>query len=75
MLKSSLVNNLKMEVYMFYVARDKNGELYMYSEIPTRGKSKWNANGCDYMEISNDMFPNVQWEDDPVHVGLVRINS
>lgn len=47
----------------------------MYSEIPTRGEFKWNANGCDYMEISNEMFPGVQWEDDPVQVGLVRINS
>lgn len=66
-----------MEINMFYVARDKDCKLYLYFCLPTRVTSSgsWVCCSGDYMEIPNEMFPSLQWEDEPVQIGLVRINS
>lgn len=47
-----------------YIARDKNGNLYMYEDRPTRGISMWiNSIISTHMRVFNHLFQFVQWED------------
>ena len=54
-----------------YLARDKNGDLYLFNDIPQRGKECWWAEkGVDgtYLRIEESHFPEVTWETEPVQV-------
>ena len=48
-----------------YIARDKNGNLYMYEDRPTRGISMW-INGIisTHMRVFNHLFQFIKWEDE-----------
>ena len=61
-----------------YVARDKNGELFLYMGKPFRGIEKFHEcqNGC-IITIDSDFhcfglnkndYSNLKWEDEPVEV-------
>ena len=62
----------------FYVARDKNGELFLYMGKPFRGINKFHLyqNGCfiisddDFSNfgLNKDDYSNLKWEDEPVEV-------
>ena len=64
----------------FYVARDKNGLLYLYVGKPERAYSCFLATGgacicrmekeCDFKKfgLKADDFKNLKWEDEPVEV-------
>ena len=64
----------------FYVARDKNGELFLYMGKPFRGVNKFHAhqNGCiitsdddlSNFGLNKDDYANLKWEDEPVEVFL-----
>ena len=45
-----------------WLARDKDGELFVYSDIPIRCKNHWGYPTCFYIDKS--MFPSIKWEDD-----------
>ena len=45
-----------------WIARDKDGELFVYSDIPIRCKNHWGYPTCFYIDKS--MFPSIKWEDD-----------
>lgn len=52
-----------------WIARDKNGLLYIYNHKPSKGKEVWVENliakGIDSLcPISKDSFPEVKWEDE-----------
>lgn len=55
-----------------WIARDKDGILYLYFIHPLKSKSKreWrmpdfhNEDGVGAKRIDSDLFPSVQWEDD-----------
>lgn len=54
-----------------WVARDKNGELYLYNEKPERYNDSgvWCACGiCS--KSDNNLFPGLTWEDDPIEVEI-----
>ena len=61
-----------------YVARDKNGELFLYMSKPFRGVNKFHAhqNGCiitsdNYFSnfgLNKYDYANLKWEDEPVEV-------
>lgn len=56
-----------------YVARDKNNDLYLFSELPYRGKECWWApSGLDgtYLRLEKSLFPEVLWDSEPVRVEL-----
>lgn len=64
----------------FYVARDKNNELFLYIGKPFRGINKFHPyqNGC-IITSDNDLsnfglnkndYANLKWEDEPVEVFL-----
>ena len=46
-----------------WLARDKNGELWLYQSIPNRDADEWfcKASCC---KIDSSKFPSVKWEDD-----------
>ena len=62
----------------FYVARDKNDELFLYMGKPFRGIDRFHEyqNGCIItgdnnfynFDLSKNDFDNLKWEDEPVEV-------
>lgn len=64
----------------FYVARDKNGELFLYMGKPFRGIEKFHEyqNGCIItgdnnfynFDLNKNDFENLKFEDEPVEVFL-----
>ena len=64
----------------FYVARDQNGELFLYMSKPFRGILRFNhyQNGCiiasdryfSNFGLNEHDYDNLKWEDDPVEVFL-----
>ena len=61
-----------------YVARDENGELFLYMGKPFRGINKFHPcqNGCiitsdddlSNFGLNKDDYVNLKWEDEPVEV-------
>lgn len=64
-----------------WIARDKNGLLYIYNHKPSKGKEVWIENPKDEGTysmhiISKDCFPEVKWEDkEPRELVLKPINE
>ena len=64
----------------FYLARDKNSELFLYMGKPFRGINKFHPcqNGCiitsdddlSNFGLNKDDYVNLKWEDEPVEVFL-----
>lgn len=64
----------------FYVARDKNDELFLYMGKPFRGINKFHPyqNGCiitsdddlSNFGLNKDDYDNLKWEDEPIEVFL-----
>ena len=60
-----------------YVARDKDGQLCVfYGDKPQRGGCNrwWHPEHCpvgDWMNIPEEMFPELKWEDEPIEVELI----
>lgn len=53
-----------------WVARDKNGELYIYSEKPKRTQwLRW-AEGSAFLPLSHSLFPDLTWESEPEEVEI-----
>lgn len=60
----------------FYVARDKNGELFLYISKPFRGIDRFHPhkNGCiitsdsdfPYFGLNKNDYSNLKWEDEPI---------
>ena len=61
-----------MKALKAWVARDKDGTLYLYLAKPRRHQSKWVPNICaDFAELSRESFPEVKWEDEePTEVSI-----
>lgn len=47
-----------------WLARDKDGDLYVYPDIPLKNESFWSQSPINSMELKSYNFPSVQWEDD-----------
>ena len=73
------IRGMRNKVY-FYVARDKNDELFLYMGKPFRGINKFHPyqNGCiitsdddlSNFGLNKDDYDNLKWEDEPVGVFL-----
>ena len=53
-----------MKALEAWVARDKNGMLYLYTAKPKKLSDYWNAPGSDYMKLDDRLFHDVQWSDE-----------
>ena len=55
-----------------WVARDKDGSLYMYTDKPKKKSEFWHAPKVGYVKLNDSLFPEVQWSDEePTKVKLV----
>lgn len=54
----------------FYLAREKDGNLYLYADKPEKEKSSWSIKhkaGQDvpgYINLGKEMYPGIKWEDE-----------
>ena len=46
-----------------YIARDREGELFVYREAPYKNIEGWYANKSKSMEAFNHLFQFIKWED------------
>lgn len=54
-----------------WVARDGNGELYIYSKKPNRTQwLRW-AEGSNFLPLLPDLFPDLTWESEPEPVEII----
>lgn len=54
-----------MKALKAWVARDKDGMLYLYLAKPRKSQSKWLPNILfDFVGLSSESFPEVKWEDE-----------
>ena len=62
---------------MLYVARDKNGALWLYTKKPQRQievfASCGNSEHDDALKLNPYWFPDLEWEDEPIEVKLVEL--
>ena len=63
--------NMKMEnKYKLWVARDKNGFLFVYEDKPTRCDNQKEWICWFFSSMKNSYFPELKWEDEPIEVEL-----
>lgn len=63
-----------------YVARDKDGQLWLFTYKPRRSTDAWHyAEGDDgygdIMELNPELYPEVTWDSEPIEVTLIRYES
>ena len=56
--------------YKLWVARDKNGFLFVYEDKPTRCKNQREWIGRFLCSMRNSYFPELKLEDEPIEVEL-----
>lgn len=52
----------------YYVARDEDGELFLFGGYPHRMLESWYY--ADSIMIDSNLFPEITWESEPVKVNL-----
>jgi hypothetical protein len=61
---------------MMYIARDKNSDLYLFNELPSRGNECWWApSGVDgtYLRLSKSLYPELTWNSEPLRAEIVLV--
>lgn len=59
---------------IMWVARDKNGRLFMYKNKPSKDDEQWCSSVYDLFPIDDTLFPEIKWEDpEPTEVQIKKI--
>lgn len=58
----------------YYIARDNDNSLWVYTKMPFRNDFSWNSDGDAY-EIDESLFPEVKWEDKEPKVFTIADNT
>lgn len=62
-----------------FIARDENRDLYLFAKMPQRGvwdnSNVWMSDDPDSIQINNDLFPNLSWNDEPLEVTMKQEDS
>ena len=59
-----------------WVARDKDGELYLYDAYPKKNSEFFGCQiGYTSMMLDGSLFPEVTWENSPVRVELKLVEK
>ena len=53
-----------MKALKAWVARDKDGMLYLYTAKPQKMSDSWYADKVGYVKLDDSLFPEVQWSDE-----------
>lgn len=57
-----------------WVAREKNGVLFLFCEKPKKSKSYWiNSNTFNSLVLLKEAFPSVKWEDNEPTRVIIRL--
>ena len=55
-----------------WVARDENGQLWLYAQRPFRNHTVWTTDKGRYFIRINDTFlPDLRWEDEPIEAEII----
>lgn len=55
-----------------WIARDKDGELWLFENKPVKENDIWNNSGSDYMKIlDTTLLPDLKWENEPMEIELL----
>ena len=58
---------LEQKKYGLWVATDKDGNQYLYTEKPYRADRRWEGRG-NLMYTEKKLFPNQTWKDEPIEI-------
>lgn len=61
-----------------YLARDKDQDLYLFNDLPSRGRDCWWAEGSldgSYLKLDKNLYPEVTWESEPLPVRLIKASE
>jgi hypothetical protein len=76
-LQHTMIRNItKSGRKVMFIARDLNKDLYLFSELPLRGKECWWApSGLDgtYLRLEKSLYPEVSWDTEPLKVELAKV--
>ena len=65
-----------MKALKAWVARDKDGMLYLYTAKPQKMSDSWYADKVGYVKLDDRLFPEVQWSDEePKEIRLSIIDN
>ena len=53
-----------MKTLKAWVARDKDGMIYLYTAKPQKMSDSWYAQEVGYVKLDDSLFPEVQWSDE-----------
>lgn len=69
---STIINTLQIGTKSMWIARDKDGDLYLYYSKPARGTDEWySTNGEEEMfDIPSEYFSTLTWNDEPKEITL-----
>lgn len=76
----TLIDNMKQPSML--VARDKQERLWLFMDKPIRSASEfwWEVDtknsllrDDDCMEINGNLFPELEWEDEPLEIKLIKM--
>lgn len=55
-----------------WVARDENGQVWLYAQRPFRNHTVWTTDkGRYFIRINDTFFPDLRWEDEPIEVEII----
>jgi hypothetical protein len=57
-----------------YITRDKNKDLYLFSELPNRGNECWWATSevdGTYLRLDKSLYPEITWDSEPLKVIII----
>ena len=60
---------------IYYVAADRNGEVFLYEDEPILGNGYWQPSRHSYYKVSSSLFPNVTYENSPMKVEIKLIEE
>lgn len=62
-----------------WIARNKNGSLFVYRQKPKKKKNKWVPPYMGFaptcLRINNSVFPEVKWEDDEPRELVLKVSD
>ena len=62
---------MKMEALKAWVARDENGDIYLYLSKPLKFEGRWIQTSHRLTIMEKESFPQVKWEDEePTEVSI-----
>lgn len=57
-----------------WIARDNDGELYLYTIKPERFHKIWTCNSSDrYCQLPKRRFPKITWDSKPLPIRFIEI--